>query len=142
LATIPSTQNYRKATVKDKPLNFSKSPYLAIHEISTAVFQLCTKRQNHEVFMTSLYEINRLLEEANAKTAIPNPMKEQRLAQFTKACELAGIAQNIAYAENRALQPPLEEDEFARLPAIYHGYRDVASKAESNKLSPHRPYNH
>jgi hypothetical protein len=74
------------------------------------------------VFTTFLYKINRLLEEANAKKAIPDPMKEQRLAQFTKACELAGIAQNIAYAENRALQPPPEEDEFAWLLAIYHGY--------------------
>jgi hypothetical protein len=142
LATIPSTQNYKKATVKDEPLNFLKSPYLAIHEISAAAFQLCTKRQNHEVFTTSLYKIDRLLEEANAKKAIPDLMEEQRLAQFTKACELASIAQNIAYAENRALQPPPEEDEFARLPTIYHGYQDVASKAESNKLSPHRPYDH
>jgi hypothetical protein len=80
LATILFTQNYRKATVENKPLNFSKSLYLAIYEISAAVFQLCTKRQNHKVFMTSLYKIDRLLKEANAKTAIPDPMKEQRLA--------------------------------------------------------------
>jgi hypothetical protein len=40
------------------------------------------------------------------------------------------------------LQPPLEEDEFAWLPAIYHRYRDVTLKAEFNKLSPHWPYNH
>jgi hypothetical protein len=40
------------------------------------------------------------------------------------------------------LQPPPKEDKFARLPVIYHGYQDVTSKAESNKLSPHRPYNH
>jgi transposase InsO family protein len=142
LATIPPTQNYRKATVEDEPLNSLENPYLAIHEISAAALQLCTKRQNHEVFTTSLYEIDRLLEEANAKEAIPDPMEEQRLAQFTKACELAGIAQDIAHAENRARQPPPEEDEFARLPVIYQGYRNVASKAESNKLSPHRPYDH
>jgi hypothetical protein len=80
LATILSTQNYRKATVKDKPLNFSKSLYLAIYEISAAAFQLCTKRQNYKVFTTSLYKIDRLLKEANAKTAIPDPIKEQRLA--------------------------------------------------------------
>jgi hypothetical protein len=40
------------------------------------------------------------------------------------------------------LQPPLEEDKFARLPAIYHRYWDVALKAKSNKLSPHQPYDH
>jgi hypothetical protein len=72
--------------------------------------------------MTSLYKIDRLLKEANAKKAILDLIEEQRLAQFTKACELANIAQNITYAENRALQPPLEEDKFARLPAIYHRY--------------------
>jgi hypothetical protein len=38
LATILFTQNYKKATVKDKPLNFLKSLYLAIYEISAAVF--------------------------------------------------------------------------------------------------------
>jgi hypothetical protein len=40
------------------------------------------------------------------------------------------------------LQPPPEENKFAQLPAIYHKYRDVTSKAEFNKLSPHRPYDH
>jgi hypothetical protein len=89
-----------------------------------------------------LYEIDRLLEEVYTREAILDPIKKQRLAQYTKACELAGIAQDIAHAGNRARKPPLEEDEFARLPAKYQEYRDVVLKAESNKLSPHRPYNH
>jgi hypothetical protein len=38
LAMILSTQNYRKATVEDEPLNFLKSLYLVIYEISAAVF--------------------------------------------------------------------------------------------------------
>jgi hypothetical protein len=40
------------------------------------------------------------------------------------------------------LQPLPEEDEFAWLSVIYHRYRDVVLKAEFNKLSPHRPYDH
>jgi hypothetical protein len=80
LAMILFTQNYKKAIVKDKPLNFLKSLYLVIYKISAAVFQLCTKRQNHKVFTTSLYKIDWLLKEANAKKAIPDPVKEQRLA--------------------------------------------------------------
>jgi len=68
-------------------------------------------------------------------------MEEQRLAQVAKANELAGITQDIVHAENQAWPPP-EEDKFARLPAMYQGYQDVASKDESDKLPPHRPYDH
>ena len=139
---IPSTLKYRKATVEDEPLNYLESPYLAIHEISAAAFQFSTKRQDHEVFTTSLYEIDRLLEDAYARETTPDPLEEQRLAQVAKASELAGITQNIAYAENRTRQPPPEEDEFAKLPVKYQEYRDVASKAESDKLAPHRLYDH
>ncbi len=71
------------------------------------------------MFTTSLYEIDRLLEDVYAYEAIPDPMEEQRLAQIAKVSELAGIAQDIAYAENWARQSPLEEDEFARLPVRY-----------------------
>ncbi len=141
LGTAPSIQKYQKVTVEDEPLNFLESPYLAIHEISAAAFQLCTRRQDHEVFTTSLYEIDRLLEDAYAYEAIPDPMEEQRQAQIAKASELAGITQNIAYAKNQVQQTPTE-DEFARLPARYQEYRDVASKTESDKLAPHRSYDH
>jgi hypothetical protein len=74
------TQNYKKATVKDKPLNFLKSLYLTIYKISTAVFQLCTKKQNYKVFITSLYKIDWLLKKANTKKAISDLIKKQRLA--------------------------------------------------------------
>jgi hypothetical protein len=90
----------RKVIIKEEPLNSLESLYLVIHQISAAVFQLCTKRQDHEVFTTSLYEIDRLLEEAHAREAVPDLMEEQRLALASKASELAGIAQDIAYAEN------------------------------------------
>src|SRR5438105_4421872 len=69
-------------------------------------------------------------------------MPASSFAQVAKANELAGITQDIAHAENQACQPSQEEDEFARLPAMYQGYQDVASKAESDKLSPHRSYDH
>jgi hypothetical protein len=94
------------------------------------------------VFIISLYEIDRLLEEVYIRKVIPDPIKEQRLAQYTKAYELADIVQNIIYAGNRARELFLEEDKFARLPAKYQEYRDIVLKIKSNKLSPHRPYNH
>jgi hypothetical protein len=76
LRTILSTQNYRKVTIKDEPPNSLESLYLVIHEISVATFQLCTKRQNYEVFTTSLYEINRLLDDVYAYKAVPDPIEE------------------------------------------------------------------
>jgi hypothetical protein len=139
---ILSAQNYRKIMIKDEPLNSLESPYLAIHEINAAAFQLCTKRQDYKVFTISLYEIDRLLEEIYIREAILDPIKEQRLAQYTKAYKLAGITQDITYTGNRAREPLLEEDEFARLPTKYQEYRDMALKAKSNKLSSYRPYDH
>ena len=61
---------------------------------------------------------------------------------MAKACELAGITQDIAHTENRDRQVPLGEDEFARLPVRYQEYQDMALKAESNKLLPYWPYDH
>jgi hypothetical protein len=43
------------------------------------------------VFTTFLYEINRLLEEVYIREATLDPIKKQKLAQYTKAYELAGI---------------------------------------------------
>ena len=80
LALILSTQNYRKVIVKNKPLKSLDSLYLVIHEISIAVFQLYTKRQDYKVFIISLYKINWLLNDIYAYKAIPDPMKEQMLA--------------------------------------------------------------
>ncbi len=138
LATIPLTQKYQKAIVEDEPLNLLENLYLAIYEISVTAFQLCTRRQDYEVFITSLYKIDRLLEDVYVHKATPDPIEEQQQAQIAKANKLASITQDIAYAEKQACQPPLEEeDEFARLPARYQEYQDVASKAESDKLSPH-----
>ncbi len=122
LRTVPLPQNYRKVTIEEEPLNLLESLYLVIYEISANAFQLYTKRQDYEVFTTSLYEIDRLLEEAYAQEAIPDPIEEQRLAQVNKAYELAGITQDIAYTENQTRQPLPEEDEFARLPAMYQEY--------------------
>ena len=114
---------------------------LLICEISAAAFQLSTRRRDYEVFTTSLYEIDRLLDDANPLRASPDPLGRAEASPSLKAKELAGITQDLAHIENKTHQPP-EEDEFARLPALYQEYRDVASKAESNKLPPHRSYDH
>ncbi len=62
--------------MEDEPLNFLESLYLVIYEISTVVFQLYIRRQDHKVFTTSLYEIDRLLEDAYAYKAIPDLIEE------------------------------------------------------------------
>jgi hypothetical protein len=141
LGTIPSTQKARKVTVEEGSLNHSESLYLAIHEISATAFQLCTRRSNHEVFTTSLYEIDRILEDIHAQEANPDPADGHGVSEVSKVNELAGIAQDIAHSKNRTSQSS-EGDEFARLPVPYQAYRDVASKAESNRLAPHRSYDH
>ena len=88
------------------------------------------------MFTTSLYEIDRLLDDANSQETSPNPLEEQKLVQISKAEELAGITQDLAHVENKNYRLP-KEDEFARLPELYQEYRDVASKAKSNKLPPY-----
>ena len=64
------------------------------------------------MFTTSLYEIDRLLDDANPQETSPNPLEEQRLAQFSKAEELASITQDLAHTENKNYHLP-KEDEFA-----------------------------
>jgi transposase InsO family protein len=133
LGTIPSTQKPRTVTIEDGPLDSLPNTPLPICEISAAAFQLSTRRKDYEVFTTSLYEIDRLIEDTTSQEASSNSLEAE---------ELAGITQDLAHAENRTHQPPLEKDKFARLPVLYQEYRDVASKAESDKLPPHRPYDH
>jgi transposase InsO family protein len=141
LEAVPSPQEPRTVTIEDGPLYSLEGMRPAICEISATAFQLSTRRKDYEVFTTSLYEIDRLLEDTDPPNASPNPLEEQRLVRVSRANELAGIAQDLAHAENKNHYLP-EEDEFARLPELYQGYRDVASKAESNKLPPHRSYDH
>ena len=64
------------------------------------------------MFTTSLYEIDRLLDDANSQETSPDPLGEQRLVQFSKAEELAGITQDLAHTENKNHRLP-EEDKFA-----------------------------
>jgi hypothetical protein len=101
--TTPSTQEPRKVTFEEGPLYSLESPYLAICEISAAAFQLSTRRRDHEVFTTSLYEIDRLLEDADPLRASPDPLEEQRLAQVSR-CRLEGRVQQITTPP--ILRPP------------------------------------
>jgi hypothetical protein len=94
------------------------------------------------VFTISLYEIDRLIDDITSQESSPDPLSEQRSVQAFKAKELASITQDLAHAENQTHQPPLEKDKFVWLPVLYQEYHDVASKAESDKLLPHWPYDH
>lgn len=90
-----------------------------IFAVSAAGFHYNMRRKDNLVFSTSLYEIDRLLEERAS----------------------------IAYADNEALQTTainaLDEDEdLVKVPSCYNEFLDVFSKAESDKLPPHRAYDH
>jgi hypothetical protein len=58
LEAIPSVQEPRAVTIKDRPLYSLEDTRLTICEISVAAFQLSTQRKDYEVFTTSLYEID------------------------------------------------------------------------------------
>jgi hypothetical protein len=78
-----------------------------ICEISANAFHFNMKRADTEFFQTSLYEIDRVMEE-------------------------------VAEREDPATAELLME----KLPVPYHSYADVFSKSESNRLPPHRAYDH
>jgi hypothetical protein len=92
--TSSSTQKPRKVMIEEEPLNHFERPSLTVYEISAAAFQLCTRRPNYEVFTTPLYEIDRHRE------TTPDPIGGQKLAQISKARELAGITQDTVLRLN------------------------------------------
>jgi transposase InsO family protein len=79
---------------------------LEIHEISAAAFNLHLKRADNTFFTTSLYEIDRILE------------------------------------ERKTIAVVVEDEVSSQVPDCYSDFYDVFSKAESDKLPPHRSYDH
>lgn len=75
-------------------------------------FHLGMKRKDNEFFVTSLYEVDRIIEE------------KQRVTEQSDETET--------------------EDEMLRrtVPPEYHDLIDIFSKAGSDQLPPHRPYDH
>jgi hypothetical protein len=105
LPTRPSFA--RSTTVHRKPPEPPKS--IDIREISANAFHFLMKRPQSEFFQTTLYEIDRLIDESKQRD------EEER--------ETAELIDKM-------------------LPKQYARYRDVFSKSESNRLPPHRRYDH
>jgi len=86
---------------------------LDICEISAPAFHLNLRQRENTVFQVSLYELDRELEERR----LPEEVSEEDTAD-----DLEELRQ--------------------RLPHLYTGWEDCFSKAASDKLPPHRSYDH
>lgn len=90
----------------------AQPPSADIFAISAAGFHCNMRRRDHLVFATSLYEIDRILQDSGT---VP---------------QASGI--NLLD----------EDEDLAKVPSCYNEYHDVFSKAESDKLPPNRLYDH
>ncbi len=89
-------------------------PMIDICGISAEAFRTNLKQKENTFFTTSLYEIDQILQKQKDLEA-----KHERQPQETELQWLRRL-----------------------LPEQYHDYADVFSKEASNKLPPHRPYDH
>ena len=109
------TASVKVAKVKKQDIAWK--PTIDICGISAEAFYLNMKRSNNVVFTTSLYEIDRILEERQSQEA-----------------DLAEGDQQPDETELQWLQRVLPND--------YKDFADVFSKEASNVLPPHRSYDH
>jgi hypothetical protein len=108
LKGVTTTPIPQKPQGSRTPLLSRDPPTVDIAGISAVAFHFNMYRRDNEVFTTSLYEIDRIINE-----------REERPAEETD-----------------------EELVERLLPTVYAGYKDVFSKAASDKLPPHRTYDH
>jgi len=87
-------------------------PKIDIAMIGAAGFHRLLRHKDNTLFATSLYEIDRIIEEKEGITT---------------------LAKDTLTADQLVDQ---------KLPAAYNEYRDVFSKAASDQLPPHRSYDH
>ena len=108
--------NSSRSRIRYTPLR-ENLPAIDIAQISATGFHFNLYRPENEVFYTSLYEIDRILEE---RAEIGDPQTRSSLGTIGT-----------------------DEQELQRLlPAYLRNHSDVFSKAASNTLPPHRPYDH
>lgn len=103
----------------------ARSCDIGISTIGAFAYRLDTQNPENEAFLTSFYEIDRILEDRYQGKAT-NSGAEQVNA-FQEA------------ARNYTSEPAPPE---LRMPERYRDYEDVASKEASNVLPPHRIYDH
>jgi hypothetical protein len=91
---------------------------------------------DNKAFTTSLYEIDRILSDRAAELASNESASNESASNESASNESASneSASNEALAWDEAVKKVLPQE--------YWDYIDVFLKAESDKLPPHRPYDH
>ena len=110
-----------KPARKPSSLSCKGLPQIDINCIGTAGFRRSVKQEGSIAFVTSLYEIDRLIEEKQ-RLMFPPPGG----GNIKPACQDQTDEQLID----------------SKLLARYHRFKDVFSRAASDTLPPHRPYDH
>ena len=109
----PKPQNTAQKPAIKKPMDL---PHIDIYYINTIGFHQNLVQPNTIAFTTSLYKLNRLIEE---KEALAHNQLNRKKTEFMD-----------------------EELINQKLPNWYKEFKDVFSKAVSNTLPPHQLYNH
>ena len=122
-----ASQPYQKKPYQPPPDPLQHVSISAIHAYHMHTY---LKRPDNEMFTTSLYEIDRILEERQPLSQEKSQAELLRDAAKQWCPELAVIT------ESTGIVAPLE------MPKAYAEFDYVASKEASNVLPPHRPYDH
>lgn len=103
-----------------------------MHEISAPAFRLLARRKSDdEIFVATLHEIDSLIrqgKEKDERTAAISTLTVELTARRQTARQFAACINELES------EPPIPEE--------YASYARAFSKAESDTLPPHRPYDH
>ena len=93
------------------------------------------RRSENEIFTISLYKIDCILEERYQESEEYQAKKQEEAAQ-RRAVQLV-----LGHAIN-AIEEDEDLEDWEKVPKEYSEFKDTFSKAASDKLPPHRPYDH
>jgi hypothetical protein len=128
---------YKKKPLPKQP-DVSQVATIDLAAISAVACHYNMKREENEAFTTSLYEIDRILEERYAEGEEYQLQIEQEKAQRKAAQRVA--SHTIGSIDNT--EEDEDMDEWDKVPDCYAEFKDAFSKKASDKLPPHRPYDH
>ena len=122
-----ASQPYQKKPYQPPPDPLQHVSISAIHAYHMHTY---LKRPDNEMFTTSLYEIDRILEERQPLS------QEKSQAELLRNTAQQWCPELAVITESTGIVAPLE------MPKAYAEFDYVASKEASNVLPPHRPYDH
>ena len=118
-----------------RPEQYIKKPYVPqskepsnqveIASIGAYAFNVAAHHPDNELFLTSFYEIDRILQDRYSELA--QDEAHEQINALQEAAKVYTIE-----------EPPLE----LRMPKQYWQFKDIASKEASDLLPPHRVYDH